>query len=109
MVLAVPWHISLDPNSNFPQQSRQLWGGDVSWRTATAYDATMAFIAALEKNPTRTGVKEALSSPNFSVTGAGGAVQFLTTGDRRDSVNLVPIIPNRNSRSRTGYDFEPLP
>jgi branched-chain amino acid transport system substrate-binding protein len=66
-------------------------------------------IAALEKNPTRTGVKEALSSSNFSAPGAGGAVQFLTTGDRRNSVNLVIIIPNRDSRSHTGYHFELLP
>ena len=109
MVVAVPWHISVDPNSKFLQQSQQLWNAVVSWRTATAYDATVALIAALEKNPTRTGVRETLSSPNFSTPGASGAVQFLTTGDRRNSVKLVTIIRNRNSRSRTGFDFELIP
>ncbi len=40
MVLAVPWHILADPQSNFPQTSKQLWDAEVSWRTALAYDAT---------------------------------------------------------------------
>jgi hypothetical protein len=39
MVLAVPWHILGDPNSPFPKAASQLWGGEVSWRTALAYDA----------------------------------------------------------------------
>ena len=39
MVLAVPWHILADPQSNFPQTSKQLWNAEVSWRTALAYDA----------------------------------------------------------------------
>ncbi|TVP64446.1 MAG: receptor ligand binding family protein [Nodularia sp. (in: Bacteria)] len=107
MVVAVPWHISGDGNSEFPQQSRQLWGGDVSWRTAMAYDATVALITALESNPTRSGVQQALSSSNFSTMGASGAVRFLASGDRNAPVQLVRIVPGK--RSRTGYDFEPIP
>ncbi|MDB9374462.1 ABC transporter substrate-binding protein [Nodularia sphaerocarpa] len=110
MVLAVPWHIEEARNSEFPQKSRQLWGGDVSWRTAMAYDATVALIAALEKNPTRSGVQQALSSSDFSTTGASGAIRFLPSGDRRSPVQLVTIVRKKtDSRSRTGYDFEPLP
>ncbi|GAX36199.1 ABC transporter substrate-binding protein [Nodularia sp. NIES-3585] len=107
MVVAVPWHISGDGNSEFPQKSRQLWGGDVSWRTAMAYDATVALIAALEQNPTRSGVQQALSSSNFSATGASGAIRFLPSGDRNAPVQLVKIVSG--NRSRTGYDFEPVP
>ncbi|AHJ27444.1 hypothetical protein NSP_11020 [Nodularia spumigena CCY9414] len=109
MVLAVPWHIEGESKSEFPQTSRQLWGADVSWRTAMAYDATVALIAALEKNPTRSGVQQALSSSDFSTTGASGAIRFLPSGDRRSPVQLVTIVPKTNSRSRTGYDFEPIP
>jgi branched-chain amino acid transport system substrate-binding protein len=106
MVLAVPWHINGDRKSDFPQKSRQLWGGDVSWRTALSYDATVALIAALEHNPTRLGVQEALTSSDFSASGASGTIRFLASGDRNAPVQLVKIVPG--SRSRTGYDFEPV-
>ncbi|MBE8970267.1 amino acid ABC transporter substrate-binding protein [Nostocales cyanobacterium LEGE 12452] len=106
MVVAVPWHIDGDPKSDFPQKSRQLWGGDVSWRSALSYDATLALIAALERNPTRSGVQQALVSSDFSATGASGTIRFLTSGDRNAPVQLVKIVPG--SRSRTGYDFEPV-
>lgn len=107
MVLAVPWHLNGDPTSAFPRQSRQLWGADVNWRTALSYDATRAVSAALERNPTRTGVQQALSSSDFSTTGASGTIQFLQSGDRNAAVQLVKIVPG--SRSGTGYDFVPVP
>ena len=106
MVLAVPWHIDGAPKSDFPQKSRQLWGGDVSWRSALSYDATVALIAALERNPTRSGVQQALFSSDFSPTGASGTIRFLASGDRNAPVQLIKIVPG--SRSRTGYDFEPV-
>lgn len=106
MVLAVPWHIDSDPKSDFPQKSRQLWGGDVSWRSALSYDATVALIEALKRNPTRAGVQQALASSDFSATGASGTIRFLASGDRNAPVQLVKIVPG--SRSRTGYDFEPV-
>ena len=106
MILAVPWHIDGDLKSDFRQKSRQLWGGDVSWRTALSYDATVALIAALERNPTRFGVQEALTSSDFSATGASGTIRFLASGDRNAPVQLVKIVPG--SRSGTGYDFEPV-
>ncbi|MEH2398615.1 ABC transporter substrate-binding protein [Nostoc sp.] len=106
MVLAVPWHIDSDPKSDFPQKSRQLWGGDVSWRSALSYDATVALIEALKRNPTRSGVQQALASSDFSATGASGTIRFLASGDRNAPVQLVKIVPG--SRSGTGYDFEPV-
>ena len=106
MVLAVSWHIDSDPKSDFPQKSRQLWGGDVSWRSALSYDATVALIEALKRNPTRSGVQQALASSDFSATGASGTIRFLASGDRNAPVQLVKIVPG--SRSRTGYDFEPV-
>ncbi|MEH2205556.1 MAG: ABC transporter substrate-binding protein [Nostoc sp.] len=106
MVVAVPWHIDSDPKSDFPQKSRQLWGGDVSWRSALSYDATVALIAALERNPTRVGVQQALLSSDFSASGASDTIRFLASGDRNAPVQLVKIVPG--SRSRTGYDFEPV-
>lgn len=108
MVVAVPWHIDAQPNSVFARTSRSLWdGATVNWRTALAYDATEALIKAIERNPTRTGIQQALSSPDFSPTGASGSIRFLASGDRNSSVQLVKIVPG--NRSGTGYDFVPVP
>jgi branched-chain amino acid transport system substrate-binding protein len=106
MILAVPWHINSDSQSDFPKTSRQLWGANVNWRTALAYDATRALIAALARNPTRTGIQQTLVSPDFSTTGASGTIRFLPSGDRNAPVQLVKIVPG--SSSGTGYDFVPL-
>lgn len=106
MVVAVPWHIGANPNSEFVRQSRQLWVGDVNWRTALAYDATAALIAAIERSPTRAGIQQALLSPDFTTPGASGNIRFLPSGDRNAPVQLVQVVPG--NRSGTGYDFVPL-
>ncbi|MBD2499074.1 ABC transporter substrate-binding protein [Anabaena azotica] len=106
MVVTVPWHITSDRNASFPQKSGQLWGADVNWRTAMAYDATEALIAALKLNPTRAGVQQALSSPGFSTPGAAGVVRFSSSGDRNAPVQLVRIVTG--GRSGTGFDFEQI-
>ncbi|WP_373537101.1 ABC transporter substrate-binding protein [Microcoleus sp.] len=107
MVLAVPWHILADPQSNFPETSKQLWNAEVSWRTALAYDATKALIVGLERDPTRTGIQKALSASDFSATGASGQIRFLPSGDRNRAVQLVIVKPG--NRTSYGYDFVPLP
>lgn len=106
MILALTWHIEGNSQASFPQKSRQLWGADVSWRTAMAYEATVALIAALKLNPTRSGVQPALASPDFSPPGAAGIVRFSMSGDRNAPVQLVRIVTG--GRSCTGFDFEPI-
>ncbi|MEG4326860.1 ABC transporter substrate-binding protein [Microcoleus sp. herbarium5] len=106
MVLAVPWHILADPQSNFPQTSKQLWNAEVSWRTALAYDAAQALIAGLGRNPTRTGIQQALSASDFSAKGASGPIRFLPSGDRNRAVQLVTVKPG--NRTSYGYEFVPI-
>ncbi len=107
MVLAIPWHIKSSPNSKFASTARQLWGGDVNWRTATAYDAAQALIAAIESspNPTRISVQTNLSDANFSTLGATDQVNFLSSGDRMSKIQLVKMQPSEN---RFGYEFVPI-
>jgi branched-chain amino acid transport system substrate-binding protein len=107
MVLAVPWHILGDPNSPFPKAASQLWGGEVSWRTALAYDAARALIAGLQRNPSRTGVQQALSASDFSATGSSGDIRFLPSGDRNRAVQLVTIQPGK--RTSFGFEYVPVP
>ncbi|ACB51627.1 unknown [Crocosphaera subtropica ATCC 51142] len=107
MVLAVPWHPEAVEGNSFVTQARQLWGGDVNWRTAAAYDATMAIVEALKQgNSDRQSIQNALSNSNFSVEGAAEAVKFLPSGDRNGGSILITIVPG--SKSRTGFDFVPL-
>lgn len=106
MVVAVPWHLLSDPQSRFVQGSRQLWWGDVSWRTAMAYDATQALIAALGQQPSRGGVQQTLARSDFFAQGATGVVRFLPSGDRNQGIQLVEIQPG--VRSGYGYDFVPV-
>lgn len=107
MVLAVPWHILASENSQFKRLSLQLWGGgEVNWRTALAYDAAKALIAAIERDPTRTGVQAALSASDFAAMGASGQIRFMPSGDRNQAVQLVEIQPG--NRTSFGYEFVPI-
>jgi branched-chain amino acid transport system substrate-binding protein len=106
MVVAVPWDIDTNSQSQFARQTKQLWGAEVNWRTALAYDAARALIAAMQKSPTRQDIQQALSTSDFSTIGAAGTIQFLPSGDRNAPVQLVEIVPSVNSS--TGYDFVPV-
>jgi branched-chain amino acid transport system substrate-binding protein len=107
MVVAAPWDIDNHRNSPFVGNSNKLWKAEVNWRTALSYDATQALIAALDRNPTRTGVQQAMSAPDFSATGASGTVRFVQpSGDRNASVELVKVVANPSTKS--GYDFVPV-
>jgi branched-chain amino acid transport system substrate-binding protein len=108
MVMAVPWHIEGNPSSNFPRQSRQLWGADVNGVTAMSYDSVQALIAALKRSPTRSGIQQALSASDFSATGSARTIRFLASGDVNSPVQMVRISPANPSRSGTGYDFVPV-
>lgn len=107
MAVAVPWVLLSNPQSRFAQSARSFWGGDVNWRTAMAYDATQALVGAMQQNPTREGIQQALTSPNFSIRGATGSVRFLPSGDRNQPMQLVVVEPG--TRSGYGYDFVPVP
>lgn len=76
------------------------------WRYVLAYESIQAFSAALQQNPNRAGVRAALSSPSFQAKGICEPVRFLPSGDRNTKVQLVQVLPGR--QSGTGYDFVPL-
>ena len=108
MVLAVAWHPNSNIKTEFVNQALELWGGPVNWRTAMAYDATLAIAEGLKESTTRAGLQAVLSSWGFSVEGASGEVQFLPSGDRNGSSILIQIQPVNSSTSGTGYDFVPI-
>ncbi len=92
---AVSWHPLNSPNRKFIEDSRKLWKGDVSHRTALTYDAAKTLIQAIEKQqqPSREGMQKTMADPDFSATGATGTIQFDETGDRKNfSPKLVHIV-----------------
>ena len=94
LVVAVPWHSMDSPDKDFPQAAEKLWAGKVSWRTALAYDATRALIAAIEtqSKPSRITVRQILAAPNFQATGATGMIRF-QNGDRNEAnIKLVKLV-----------------
>jgi branched-chain amino acid transport system substrate-binding protein len=112
MVVAVPWHRdanrSMSKGDSFAEKAAKLWGGEVSPRTATAYDAMQVIIAGLKQDSTRQGLQKVLANPNFSAMGATGKIQFTPSGDRQGGVFLVKIEPCNPAKpcpSGTGYDF----
>ncbi len=106
LVLAVAWHILGNPGAAFPQEATQLWGGEVNWRSAMAFDATKALIAAVGTNPSREGVQSALVSPDFRAEGAANEIKFLPSGDRNQAIQLVKI--QQGTRTAFGYEFVPI-
>jgi len=106
LIVAVPWHILSYEQSRFVSRSRQLWGGDVNWRTVMAYDAVSTLTAAIDQNATREGIATTLAEPDFSASGATETVRFLPTGDRNQPSQLVKVEPG--NRSGSGFDYVPL-
>ncbi|ACK65332.1 Extracellular ligand-binding receptor [Rippkaea orientalis PCC 8801] len=107
MVLTASWHPQGIPNNPFPKQAKQLWGGDINWRTALAYDATQAIITGFQQGEiSRQGLQKTLANPNFFAEGATGKLQFLPSGDRSEGQILITIVPSQTNP--TGFAFVPL-
>ncbi len=108
LLVAVSWH-PLN-NEQFSKSAEKLWRTkDVSWLTATAYDATLVLTEAIKQNPSpsREGVKKIISGADFKVQqGATGKIRF-NGSDRADPQStLVKILPS--CQSGTGYRFVPV-
>jgi eukaryotic-like serine/threonine-protein kinase len=103
LVVTVPWHYL--NNSAFSQSARNLWGGNVSWRTATSYDAVRVIWQGLEKQPhDRRALQVILAAPDFAAKGATGEIHF-TGGDRREPLTtLVKVM----SCPPSSFIFVPL-
>lgn len=111
MVLAIAWHPMSDLNSAFIQQAQKLWkipvnklveNTDITWRTATSYDAVLVLSKTLKVNPTRSGIQKTLTMAEFSVTGATGVMQFQGS-DRRDS--KITMVTIRRNCNHSGFVF----
>ncbi len=107
MVLAVPVDLTGTP---FKAAAQTMWQQPSlsTWRTALAFDAAQALTTAVAEDPSRNGVRRALTNPSFSATGANGPVNFEQLGDRRRPPAYVVVAPIPNTKPPE-YQFRPLP
>ncbi len=68
LVLSVPWFREAPESTKFAEEARKQWGGDVSWRTATSFDATQAFIDSFKGSLTISREVVLKNLPNISLS-----------------------------------------
>ncbi|HEY9631131.1 MAG TPA: ABC transporter substrate-binding protein [Coleofasciculaceae cyanobacterium] len=103
LVLAVPWY----PQNAYAQTAAQRWLGQVSWRTASSFDAAKALTAALASATDRPGVLQALRSINLPADQtAGDALQFTATGDRTEKPILVEAASGSAAPQGAKFGFQ---
>jgi branched-chain amino acid transport system substrate-binding protein len=112
MILVVPWFAEGD----YAETAEKRWHGQVSWRTATSYDATQAVITVLESSSQRVQTSEEvvqrLYQPDFTVPQeltSGESVFFDKKGNRKISPILVEIKTGVPSPMGTTLGFQPIP
>ena len=96
MILSVPWFRETSQARAFADKSGKEWGGGISWRTATSFDATQAFIQALSKDNTqdnkRAKVLERLQKVKLNNKETSGyALQFTKERERQGQSVLVEV------------------
>lgn len=106
LTVAVPWSPKNPSDQLFAKSARNLWGGDVTWRTAGAYDATYALITGLSKGQTRQTLQQALADPQFVSKTINGEVKFLPDGGRAGKAIILQVQPFKLNNNKTGYDFQ---
>ena len=103
LVLAVPWY----PQNAYAQTAAQRWLGQVSWRTASSFDATKALTAALTTATDRPSVLQALRSTNLPANQtAGEPLQFTATGDRTEKPILVETASGSAAPQGAKFGFQ---
>lgn len=105
LILAVPWFAQ----TPYGQKAEKRWGGQVSWRTATSYDATRALIQALSENASRDTVMDNLQYTYLPGSETSGSeLQFQPTGDRVGEPILVKVGRGRGGPVGSQFSFQPM-
>lgn len=105
MVLAVPWFA----NTDYAERAEDRWGGRVSWRTASSYDATIAFTQALSGQSGRDSVLSAVRETDVSSSmTSGDQLSFNEQGNRIEEPILVRTVQGGNGPANSKFGFEEL-
>jgi branched-chain amino acid transport system substrate-binding protein len=102
MVLAVPWFA----DTAYADAAARRWGGQVSWRTASSYDAGQAFAEALSEGSSRESVLSAVGKTSLSDAETSGNPLSFEGGDRAEKPLLVKATRDGNKPQGAEFGFE---
>ncbi|WP_414578262.1 ABC transporter substrate-binding protein [Anabaena sp. CCY 9402-a] len=93
LVLAVPWFRNTESSKNFANIAETQWKGGVSWRTATSFDATQAFINSLKISTTisKSTVLENLKHINVTPRETSGETLKFNKSSREIQREAIPL------------------
>ncbi|MFN6535342.1 MAG: ABC transporter substrate-binding protein [Nostoc sp. EkiNYC01] len=95
LIVAVPWFRQTQESKKFAKEALGFWGNEVSWRTATSFDATQAFIETLKTfspNVSRPEILSNLRQINIPASKtAGYRLRFGSDGETTSKPLLVQV------------------
>ena len=92
LIIAIPWFRETPQAQSFAKKAETRWGGGISWRTATSFDATWVFIKALSNNPSRSTVLGGLENVSLSANETSGyPLKFTPEREREGQSILVQV------------------
>ncbi|MBO1066967.1 MULTISPECIES: ABC transporter substrate-binding protein [Nostocales] len=89
LIIAVPWFRETSQAQSFAKKADKQWGGAISWRTATSFDATQALIKALSNNPSRSTVLRGLENVSLSANETSGYPLKFTPEREREGQSIL--------------------
>ena len=105
LIIAVPWFAQTD----YANRAENRWKGRVSWRTATSYDAALAFVNALSSNPSRQSILNNLKSVSLPASETSGeALRFSSEGERVGDPILVQAVRGGGGPLNSQFAFQPI-
>ncbi|MFN7414084.1 MAG: ABC transporter substrate-binding protein [Dolichospermum sp.] len=96
LIIAIPWFRGTSQAQSFAKKAEKQWGGAISWRTATSFDATWALIKALSNNPSRSTVLGGLENVSLSASQTSGyPLKFTPEREREGESILLQVKGNQ--------------
>jgi ABC-type branched-subunit amino acid transport system substrate-binding protein len=96
LIIAIPWFRGTSQAQSFAKKAENQWGGGISWRTATSFDATWALIKALSNNPSRSTVLGGLENVSLSASQTSGyPLKFTPEREREGESILLQVKGNQ--------------
>ncbi len=96
LIIAVPWFRGTSQAKSFAKTADRQWGGGISWRTATSFDATQALIKTLSNNPSRSTVLRGLEKVSLLASETSGyPLKFTPEREREGESILLQVKGNQ--------------
>ena len=96
LIIAAPWFRETSQAKSFANKADKKWGGFISWRTATSFDATQALIKTLSNNPSRSTVLRGLENVSLPASETSGyPLKFTSEREREGESILLQVKGNQ--------------